>query len=533
MLSPTKSVTAFVHEFARRNGDFCRRKRSLTKIKQVFLAFADKVCYNVGRSYARTENGGVAMSLGNRIQYYRKQHNLSQEELGARLFVSRQTVSQWETGQTAPSLDSLIRLHDLFGVSVDVLLGTDEPSPPPSEASPPESSRVAAYTCRHSVEEVRAVMSLQKRPFVRALIGNGLFAVLLFLVCISAEAGLAVLLGMGSGACLAHAVLAARTLSRLSRLAKTAAEEIPMRTYVYTLTEELLRIDIYEGDRHIGRDLRPLSAVEEVTETEKHLLIQLQNRLYILNKADVPAYAELTVRLRQNPKHREMASRPMRRWKSLGTLAFVLSCVSLPVGFFLSGIIASITGAELYAHMWIIFLFLPIPLGSLVLGVLLKKRGLKYKKNLIIGIIMSLLLIVYGSFAALFEGMDQALTIVEHEMGITLPEREYFSVSTSVLPKDPTRMKKLSLCELRFSEENGEAFYAAMDERWLETLPAELAAIAAKDGTDFGAEHVLLYNVGTGTYNTPPTEEGTHEIILMYVSEEADTVYILHYRLLI
>lgn len=50
----------------------------------------------------------------------------SQEELAAKLFVSRQSVSKWENGQNFPSIEVIINLSDLFGVTIDELLRSDE-----------------------------------------------------------------------------------------------------------------------------------------------------------------------------------------------------------------------------------------------------------------------------------------------------------------------------------------------------------------------------------------------------------------------
>jgi len=62
------------------------------------------------------------MNLGEKINYYRKQKGLMQSELGAQLFVTRQTVSLWEKGQTLPSLDNIVRLAEIFGITIDELL---------------------------------------------------------------------------------------------------------------------------------------------------------------------------------------------------------------------------------------------------------------------------------------------------------------------------------------------------------------------------------------------------------------------------
>lgn len=66
------------------------------------------------------------MTLGQRISLYRKKLNISQEELGARLGVSRQAVSKWETGTADPSTSNLLALAKLFGVSAEELLRSVE-----------------------------------------------------------------------------------------------------------------------------------------------------------------------------------------------------------------------------------------------------------------------------------------------------------------------------------------------------------------------------------------------------------------------
>ena len=67
------------------------------------------------------------MTLGQRIQELRKQQNLSQEELGTRLGVSRQAVSRWEMDGAVPDVDKLIAMSKLFSVTLNDLLGVEAP----------------------------------------------------------------------------------------------------------------------------------------------------------------------------------------------------------------------------------------------------------------------------------------------------------------------------------------------------------------------------------------------------------------------
>jgi len=73
------------------------------------------------------------MTLAEKILKLRTARNLSQGDLAEALEVSRQSVSKWETGQSVPDLDKIIKLADLFGVSVDELVREGERPEPPKE----------------------------------------------------------------------------------------------------------------------------------------------------------------------------------------------------------------------------------------------------------------------------------------------------------------------------------------------------------------------------------------------------------------
>jgi transcriptional regulator with XRE-family HTH domain len=65
------------------------------------------------------------MNLSKQIQYYRKVRGYSQETLSKKLYVSRQTISNWETGNSYPDLENLLLLSTLFDVSLDELVKGD------------------------------------------------------------------------------------------------------------------------------------------------------------------------------------------------------------------------------------------------------------------------------------------------------------------------------------------------------------------------------------------------------------------------
>jgi transcriptional regulator with XRE-family HTH domain len=56
------------------------------------------------------------------LVYLRKMKGMSQENLAAKLDITRQTISKWEKGAAVPDLDRILKLSELFGVSVDYLV---------------------------------------------------------------------------------------------------------------------------------------------------------------------------------------------------------------------------------------------------------------------------------------------------------------------------------------------------------------------------------------------------------------------------
>ncbi len=66
------------------------------------------------------------MKFNEKIIQLRKEKGLSQEELGEKLNVARQTISKWELGETTPEMDKLVQLSEIFNISLDSLIKDKE-----------------------------------------------------------------------------------------------------------------------------------------------------------------------------------------------------------------------------------------------------------------------------------------------------------------------------------------------------------------------------------------------------------------------
>ena len=102
----------------------------------------------------------IKKKLGDRIFELRQLSNMSQIELGTKLRVSRQTVSQWEANISQPSLKNLQILCDIFYAKIEELLPDKNEQNKDKEVSSDRLSDISV--CNGEKQEVAAVVALDK-----------------------------------------------------------------------------------------------------------------------------------------------------------------------------------------------------------------------------------------------------------------------------------------------------------------------------------------------------------------------------------
>ena len=78
----------------------------------------------------------------------RKQNNLSQEQLAEQLNVARQTVSKWELGETTPEMDKLIKMSEIFKISLDELMKEETQGETVNDPNNTNSQKLAGMTIK-------------------------------------------------------------------------------------------------------------------------------------------------------------------------------------------------------------------------------------------------------------------------------------------------------------------------------------------------------------------------------------------------
>lgn len=106
------------------------------------------------------------MSVAKQLIHLRNVKGISQEELASLMNVTRQSVSKWETDQSLPDSEKIIRLSEIFGVTTDYLLKGKESDP--VDVYSQHNSKAGAELSAEVTEILENVhqISMKKRYFI-------------------------------------------------------------------------------------------------------------------------------------------------------------------------------------------------------------------------------------------------------------------------------------------------------------------------------------------------------------------------------
>lgn len=333
------------------------------------------------------------MSVGANIQKFRKGLGMSQEELGNRLLVSRQTISLWEKDQTVPTIDNLMRLKEVFGVSTDEILGFSNSTPCAKDETKETYRFNFDKTELHDVYRSQNWL-LYKKPIIFTLI---LVLLLFFYIGSSAPH---FLVGVIFGILFLGTIHHIKTIRTYRKIQKTNIDQISATTYDYKIFNDYLVLKTYRNNELFGEYKCYFSEIERIQHLDRWLLLQFGRRTYILRKSDLNENSALYSIMYRNPSKTEEKSIPSK-WKVISDVLFLASLLSMPGAIALESWVSSCNGLGV-ENMWLFFLLTPIPISSAIFAIVLKSHGYHYKKNLIAGIIVTVLLCIYGSFTFIF-----------------------------------------------------------------------------------------------------------------------------------
>lgn len=466
------------------------------------------------------------MTTNEKIQYYRKKLGLSQEELGQRLLVSRQTVSLWENGQTAPTIDNLIRLKEVFGVSVDELLGCENETQ--EEAEKPTES----YTVHHSREELKKINAyIFKRAFKKSLVSLAVFAALLVAYIIMDMPD--ILVGLFGGFLVIWAILVFKSIRSHRKEWSKAIERVSESSYEYKVFEDYFTVDIIRNNETVRTEKIDFCDIKKAFdfEEEKYILLNVNNQLYILKKTDLANNSAFYKALYNSEKAN--FNRAPKKITVAASVFFVLSLIIIFGSTMVNG-----WDTEMNLKAWMFIIPLPIPVIGIIFGFILKKYGCKYKKNIVAGVLALLMLVLFNSFYGwLSDDSYDSVEYLTDVIGINIPQdeisRNTISYDYKNQPTDTGFIFRHTKVE--FEQISSDYFENNMkyDTRWLTSVPESLEEVLAPIEYDEGhkyADRIMIYNEFNGEFNAPLTPNGFHNFIAVFYFTGENRAEIFEYE---
>jgi len=469
------------------------------------------------------------MTVGEKIQYYRKRIGLSQEELGQKMLVSRQTVSLWEMDKTLPTVDNLILLREIFSVSIDDILSEAEPITE-NKNEPKE-----AYIFKYEKSDLQEVFKKACFPLIKRAIIFTLACIVLFVFFAAAEAN-DTMIGLLLGYFLIGVISHVKGYFAYDKAWKSSENRILQCTYSYEIFDGYFILNISKNEEIVRTLKIYFDDVEKIQSFEKYLVLQIAGQSYIVKKdALIPESAFIT--FCNNTPHKVEVKKPKDKLKIISILLFVLSIGTI-WGAMISEAILSEINRAMTENMWVFFLFLPIPIGSIVFGFYLKKKGYKYKKNVIAGVIMAALLCIYGSFtfifADVFSHSDEPIVNAEQTLNIDIPKHSH--ISTQDWTKGTQSVPRgyiYSTSDIYFDDTAVEQFEKSIanDARWISDIPNAMVGITSYFCDIQTSDYYMIYNKDTGELNKLPSESGSYVFINLLYDAEGNTMKLVEYQI--
>lgn len=316
------------------------------------------------------------MAVGEKIQAYRKALGISQEELGQRLLVSRQTISLWEKGQTMPTIDNLIRLKEIFGVSVDEILDVGNGADAGKTQPEPEPMPNEAYMVSFTKEELREIGKENSKPLYRKTV---LFLTGCTILIFSAILNTAPNTFIYCTIWLLLWGLAAygKSIYNHKKLWKQWQERAIDTIYEYKVYENYLCVNLYCGKEKTRHSKFYFEDIEFMQHIGRFLCICLSGQLYYLLKSDLAENSFFYAYLYQNPNKMRKSPVP-DKWKIISNLLFAASLCTPIAGIPLISMLS--TFETFHQNMWIFFLLTPVPIASIIFGCVSEAKGRECKK---------------------------------------------------------------------------------------------------------------------------------------------------------
>lgn len=382
------------------------------------------------------------MTLGNKIYHYRKQINLSQEELAHKLNVTRQSVSLWENDLSLPSIDNLKSLSNLFNISIDELLANKQESVECNDKKPLFTTNI-----KYNYDVYKNMYHIVTKKHV-------LINIICIFLCIFIICGILISKTVNNVCLIFPLFFMTIVVINLVKI------KVGMKKYVYNCTSTKPNLEsvqmFYEDymiinstcDTSKATTTKKYNEIKNKYQDDNYIYLVFNDLSTIINKSTYEGNVkDILAILGFNDK----IIKESKSTKIVSLILFILSFASIALFVLIIGIIIRNQPIPEFpslmpSFMWIAFIILLLPLASLIFGIILTAKKRKYKKNIVSGAIMSIILCIYGCFYFIFEepivNDYTYLQTLSNQVGIDFPSNGYLLVSYDEIQVESFAMYK-------------------------------------------------------------------------------------------
>lgn len=369
------------------------------------------------------------MNLGNKILEYRKKIGLSQEELGYKLNVTRQSVSLWENNQAQPSLDNLIALSKIFNISISELCGENEVIK--NESNDDIDNYLFEATVSYNEQiYVNAYKKFYLKYIMIDFFGIILsFFIIFVILCSNVSNGFFIIPVLFIIVFCLHIF---KIFNNIKKLAKDAINLKPNLRVKYKFYDDYFVMES-KSDNSNSTYNKKYSEINIKNQDSNYIYLTFDGVFTVIDKKTCIKYEDKLIELIGLKKEESLD----KNIKTILSLFFVLSLVSIYIALMIVAVSVSASmlpefPLAMAEHMWKFFIVVPIPLSSVILGFIYLKKGYKCKKNIVAGTIMTIFLSIFGSFSSIFAGrishdMNYLDPIVAN-INLDIPDDSYISI---------------------------------------------------------------------------------------------------------
>lgn len=469
------------------------------------------------------------MTIGEKIQYYRKKIGLSQEELGQKMLVSRQTISLWEMDKTLPTIENLILLKNIFAVSIDDIL---------SEADPEDDKAVIpkeTYTFQLEKKDLQKVFKKLCLPLLKRFIVFIVSCLVLFVILAAVKAN-NMIIGLLLGYFLMGLISYIKGYFVSKKVWSGSESKVIQSTYSYEIFDDYFVLNISDHEEITRTQKVNFKDVEKIQFFDNYLVLQFSGQNYILKKGMLNSDSAF-FSFCKNVPGKAKEEKPKDALKTVSVLLLILSLCTIFGALIVTAILTGINQV-MTENMWVFYLFLPIPIASIVFGYYLKKKGYKYRKNVIVGFVMATLLCIYGSFTFIFSDVyshsEEPIKKTEQMLNIDIPTHS--RINTQDWTKGTQSVPRgyvFSVSDIFFDDAAVEEFEKNLsgDTTWLTQIPNDMVGVTSYFCDIYTNCYYIIYNEDTKEFNQLPSDSGTYKFINVLYNSENNTMKLVEYQI--